>query len=99
MLQIHLSIGVEVTPADAEKTEVDFLLKKGKNYCAIEVKATSKIRPDDLKGLRAIKNLEGLKRRILIYTGKDSQKIDQGIEVINLWSLSKVLAEGKLWVG
>ncbi len=34
------------SPAEAKHTEVDFLLKKGREYIAIEVKATMKLRPE-----------------------------------------------------
>lgn len=79
------------------KTEVDFLLKKGNSFCAIEVKATTKVRPDDLRGLKAMSTMPGLKRKILIYTGKESQKLDTDIEVMNVARLSSILADNKLF--
>jgi len=72
------------------------LVKKGDEFCAIEVKTTNKLRPKDLKGLRAIENLPGLKRRILIYTGKDAQLIEKKYEVMNVEHFSKALSEGLL---
>lgn len=81
-------------PAEATQTEVDFLVKKGDEFCAIEVKSTSKLRPTDLKGLRAIEKLPGLKRRILIYTGKDAQLIEKKIEIMNVQNFSKALSDG-----
>ncbi len=84
-------------PADAEKTEVDFLIRRDKSFCAIEVKSTSKIRPDDLRGLKAIQDLKGLKRKILIYTGKDSLKLSGNIEVMTVEFFSKLLMQNQLF--
>lgn len=85
-------------PAEAKKTEVDFLVSKGKDLYAIEVKATNKIRPDDLRGLKAISELQGLKRKILIYTGKDSQKINDNIEVLPFEKFCELIAQNKIFM-
>jgi uncharacterized protein len=42
------------SPLDTKSFEVDFLLRRGKELIAIEVKATPRVRPDDLKGLRGL---------------------------------------------
>ncbi len=68
-------------PADSN-TEVDFLIKKGSHFWAIEVKHTTKIRPQDLKGLHAISDLKGLQKKILVYAGKERQKLKNDIEVM-----------------
>ena len=54
------------SPADAQKTEVDFLLRKKNDFVAIEVKTTERLRPEDLLGLKAISSLKGLKRRLMV---------------------------------
>ena len=54
-------------PAAAKQIEVDFLLKRGREFIAVEVKTSGVIRSEHLKGLRAIKDLHGLKRRFLVY--------------------------------
>jgi predicted AAA+ superfamily ATPase len=84
-------------PAEAEKTEVDFLLRKEDSFCAIEVKATNRVRPDDLRGLKAIRKLPGLKRKILVYTGKDSQRLSEDIEVMPILTLSELLRTNTLF--
>lgn len=84
-------------PADAEKTEVDFLIQKSTSFCAIEVKSTKRIRPDDLKGLKAISDLKGLKKKILVYLGKDKQKLPGEILVLPIEDFAKLLSEGKLF--
>jgi predicted AAA+ superfamily ATPase len=85
------------SPATAQKTEVDFVLKKGNSYIAIEAKTTKRINRGHLKGLKAITDLKGLKKKILIYPG---DRIMQTDEQINIWPLSyflKKLKSGHLW--
>jgi predicted AAA+ superfamily ATPase len=69
-------------PADAQKTEVDFLLRRGRRFIAIEVKATGRWRPDLAKGLRAIAALKGVERRIAVYQGSQRLRPEPGIEVL-----------------
>jgi uncharacterized protein len=70
------------SPAEAKLTEVDFLLKKGKEFTAIEVKASRTLRPDHLHGLKAISDLKGLKRKTLVYLGNERLTKDGDIEVL-----------------
>jgi predicted AAA+ superfamily ATPase len=51
-------------------TEVDFLLRRGKSFIAIEVKTTANPAPTHFAGLRAIGDLAGIKRRVLVYMGE-----------------------------
>jgi predicted AAA+ superfamily ATPase len=81
-------------PTESPKCEVDFLLKKGSSYCAIEVKATSRVRPEDLKGLQAISDLSGLKRKILICRGAQAQRIHKDIEVLPVGHFCQLLQKG-----
>jgi predicted AAA+ superfamily ATPase len=69
-------------PADAQKTEVDFLLRRGRRFVAVEVKATRRWRPDLAKGLRAIASLAGVDRRIGVYQGTQRLQPEPGIEVL-----------------
>lgn len=68
-------------PAEANKTEVDFVISCGKELLAVEVKATSRLRAEHFKGLKAIGELNGVKRRILLYLGSEKRHLDDGIEV------------------
>ena len=61
--------------------EVDFLLKRGKEFTAIEVKTTKKVRSEDLKGLKAIAELKGVKQRLLVYLGHIRLK-KEGVEIV-----------------
>ncbi|PYO35422.1 MAG: ATPase, partial [Candidatus Rokuibacteriota bacterium] len=54
-------------PGEAAQTEVDFLLRRDRDWIAIEAKSTARADADQLRGLRAIQGLQGLRRRILVY--------------------------------
>jgi predicted AAA+ superfamily ATPase len=84
-------------PTEANSAEVDFLLKKESSFCAIEVKATHRVRKQDLTGLHAISQLPGLKRKILVYRGNETQRIDKEIEVMPIPVFCKALSEGKIF--
>lgn len=84
-------------PAQAQRTEVDFLLRRGREFVAIEVKAASRFERSMANGLRTIAELRGVARRILVYTGERSLRIDDAIEVWSLGRLSEALAAGRLW--
>jgi predicted AAA+ superfamily ATPase len=71
------------SPAQA-RAEVDFLLRFGKRFVAIEAKAGATYTAAGLSGLRAMDRLAGLKRRILVYQGRTSGKTTDGIEIIPL---------------
>lgn len=77
-------------PAEAQKTEVDFVLERGKERIAIEVKATDRVRDEHFSGLRAIDGLKGLSRRILVHLGDRSMKTADKIEAM---PFSKFAAE------
>jgi predicted AAA+ superfamily ATPase len=64
--------------------EVDFLLRCGKRFIAIEVKSGTGNPAAALSGLRAIAGLSGLHRRILVYLGKSVEKTVDGIEILPL---------------
>ena len=66
---------------EAKQTEVDFLLKRGNELIAIEVKAKADVSPRDYRGLKAIKELPNVKRRIVVYMGQFIRKTEQGIEI------------------
>jgi predicted AAA+ superfamily ATPase len=84
-------------PAQARQTEVDFLLRRGREYLALEIKAQSRFSTPQLTGLRAIADLPRLVRRVLVYLGDRRLKTDDGIEVWPLDSLLKAIAGKTLW--
>ncbi|MBE7437430.1 MAG: ATP-binding protein [Spirochaetales bacterium] len=75
--------------------EVDFLLKRGKEFVALEVKSSNRLRPEDLRGLQAIEPLKGLKKRILIYRGNQQLKVEN-IEVLPFATFLDHLAAGQI---
>lgn len=84
-------------PAEARQTEVDFLLRRGRDHLALEVKAQPRFSPDQLSGLRAISELPRLVRRVLVYLGDRRLKTEDGIEVWPLNGFLDAVAEGRLW--
>ena len=76
------------------RTEVDFLLRFGKRFVAIEAKAGASYSHDALSGLRAIADLEGVRRRILVYQGRTSGKTNEGIEIMPLEEFLSAAREG-----
>jgi uncharacterized protein len=84
-------------PLEARQTEVDFLLRRGREYLALEVKSQPRFSPAQLSGLRAIADLPHLARRVLVYLGERRLQTDDGIEVWPLDFLLANLAENRLW--
>lgn len=85
------------SPAEARTTEVDFVLVRGKEKLAIEVRASARVRPKHLRGLKAIEQLKGLRRRILVYTGRERLVLlEDGIEVLPFDDFNDELARGRL---
>lgn len=77
--------------------EVDFIVKTGRRFVAIEAKAKSALTPADFKGLRAIRELSGLSRRILVYEGPRPQRTEDGIDVLTVRAFVESLEAGSLW--
>lgn len=71
--------------------EVDFLID---DMLAIEVKATGRVSPHDLRGLRALSEDQSLASRIVVSTEPRERTTDDGIRVM---PVAKFLAE--LWAG
>ena len=84
-------------PAQARQTEVDFLLRRGRDHLAIEIKAQARFSTAQLSGLRAVADLPRLARRVLVYLGDRRLKSDDGIEVWPLNVFLTAVARGTLW--
>lgn len=84
------------SPAEARTTEVDFLLKRGDELTAVEVKAKAQASPKDCKGLRAIKELPNVKKRILVCIGGEPGKTAEGIDIWPFDFFCKTLKEGEI---
>ena len=84
-------------PHPANRTEVDFLLRRSGELVAIEVKSRLRYHTGMLQGLRAIEDLPGIARRILVYGGKRSFRTGDGMDVWSTDQLQQALAENALW--
>jgi predicted AAA+ superfamily ATPase len=79
------------------RVEVDFLLRRGREFIAIEAKASSRFSSSQLDGLLAIDDLPRVVRRILVYSGQRVLTTPEGIDVWPVEALSEALADGGLW--
>ena len=81
-------------PADAVRTEVDFLLRKGDRFTAVEVKSSRRLSSEAFRGLRAIEGLKGLSRRILVAPVPEPRRTEDGIDVVSPLRLIDALRQG-----
>ncbi len=84
-------------PAAAQKTEIDFLLQRENSFIAIETKSSKKIHREHLKGMKAIAEKEGLKRRIVVYMGDKTLKTADNIDILPVPVFIELLDSEKLW--
>ncbi len=77
-------------------TEVDFLMRRGRAFTAIEVKSTASPGPAHMRGLRAIADLPGIRRRILVHMGPRPFNTADGIEALPAMAFAEAVAQGKL---
>jgi predicted AAA+ superfamily ATPase len=84
-------------PAQARQTEVDFLLRRNRDFLAVEVKSQPRFSLRQLDGLRAIGDLPKLTRRILVYLGDRPLRTEDGIDVWPLDRFAAALADRSLW--
>jgi predicted AAA+ superfamily ATPase len=71
-------------PLSGSRVEVDFLLRKGGDFVAIEVKGSPRPSRAESPGLTAIAKLPGVVRRILVYPGNRPLRLASGVEVLPL---------------
>lgn len=77
--------------------EVDFLLRRGKEALAIEVRSAQRYHTGHLKGLRAIADLPGLVRRVLVYAGRRAFRSEDGIDIWPAGQFAAAVSESRLW--
>ena len=83
-------------PAGRSATEVDFLIDRGGEFVAVEAKVGQRFSESWCKGLRAIRPLQGLGRRIVVYPDGPVLKTSDGIEVLPFGQFAAELAAGGL---
>ncbi len=69
-------------PGKGSGVEVDFVLRRGRDLAAVEVRSGQKVFEADLRGLRAIADLPRVRRRILVFRGDRRQKTADGIDIL-----------------
>ena len=79
------------------RTEVDFLLTRDNEYLAIEAKAANRYNTGLLKGLRAVRDLPRLVRRVLVYDGDRSFRTEDDIDVWPVNRFLEALQTDGLW--
>lgn len=84
-------------PAQARQTEVDFLLRRGREYLALEIKSQSRFTPTQLSGLKAIADLPRVARRVLVYLGDRRLRTEDGTDIWPLGTFLDALAADRLW--
>lgn len=84
-------------PGSGTRTEVDFLLKKGDAFVAIEVKSSWTFHEAAARGLRAIDGLKGLARRLLVYAGDRRLATSDGIEVLPVGEFVQMVQQDRLF--
>ena len=76
--------------------EVDFLVQRGKEFSAIEVKAKETLNNRDFAGLRTVAELRGIKRRIVVFLGARPFQTEDGIEALPVNEFIQELHEKRL---
>lgn len=76
--------------------EVDFILTRGSEVIAVEVKSGNTFTDTWCKGLRAIEQLKGLGRRIVVYPRGPVMRTRDGIDVLPFKHFADELAAGAL---
>jgi predicted AAA+ superfamily ATPase len=84
-------------PAQAQRLEVDFLLRRGRELLALEVKSQTRFSGALAAGLRAIGELPSVVRRVLIYRGSRRLKTPDGIDVWPIGRFLSAVEADELW--
>ena len=83
-------------PAGSVKTEVDFILLRNREIVAVEVKSGRVFSKRWCRGLRAIADLKGLQRRVIVYPHGPLLRTEDGIDVMSFDYFAGLLAENRL---
>lgn len=61
---------------------------------AVEIKSSTTVHPEMLKGLRAVSEMKNVRRKILVYLGTQQLRFDPKIEVWPLGEFLSLLSNG-----
>jgi predicted AAA+ superfamily ATPase len=84
-------------PGKGSTVETDFLLRRGRELIAIEVKSSRHVGDEDLRGLRAVGELPAVKRRLVVYRGDRRLETSDGIVVLPVGAFLRELEAGALF--
>jgi predicted AAA+ superfamily ATPase len=77
-------------------TEVDFLVRRGKKFTAIEVKGKERLSSRDFAGLKAIAELKGIRRRLIVFLGDRPFQTEDGMEALPVRDFVRELEQKRL---
>lgn len=77
--------------------EVDFLLRRGDELAAIEVKASDRLEIRDFRGLRSVADLPGMRRKALVFQGPSPRRTQDGIDVLPVAEFLREVENGALF--
>lgn len=80
-------------PAEGAR-EVDPLLQRRKELVAVEVKAKRALAPGDFAGLRAVAELRGMRRRLVVFLGDRAFRTEDGIDALPVPAFVEALEQG-----
>jgi predicted AAA+ superfamily ATPase len=83
-------------PSGRSETEVDFLLVRGEDLIAVETKSGTIFTDAWCKGLRAVIQLRGLRRRMIVYPRGPVLRTEDGIDVFPFENFAALLAGNNL---
>jgi predicted AAA+ superfamily ATPase len=80
----------------SNSVEVDFIVRRGRQLAAIEVKAKSALSSRDFAGLKAIGELDRVGRRVLVFMGERPFRTEEGIDALPVAHFVDELEAGKI---
>ena len=84
-------------PSSSLETEVDFLVIRGDEMIAVEVKSGATFNETWCKGIRAFGTPPGVVRRIVVCPNSPDMRTADGIEILSYRRLASILHEGSLF--
>jgi predicted AAA+ superfamily ATPase len=84
-------------PGKGSRVEVDFLLRRGSDFVAIEAKAARRVADAQLLGLRAIADLPAVRRRLLVCRAERRGKTAGGVEILPVPAFVEEVHSGRLF--
>jgi len=84
-------------PSDRSAIEVDFILVRGSDLIAVEAKSGATFADTWCRSLRAIAQIKGVIRRIIVYPRGPEMRTRDGIDVLPFKHFADELAGNALW--